>query len=314
LRLKELEFVRAQTNLERDKLKLKVLKEIEKDRQIEILNAKLRDAEREVQQSIRTKAATLGKAEKELEAAEVAKSLEKTTLDRLQRQLARCEIKSPADGIMVYTHERDWDPSYRIQTGGVVFYQQTLARLPDLSKMEVKVRVHESKVKKLKVGQKAEIRIEAQHNVVLHGTVMNVATLSDSEGRWSRGDVKEYVTTVKIEDLPTDSGLLPGMTAAVSVKVNHLPDVLMVPVQAVSQRGSQHVAYVKVGARVERREVTVGENNDKYIEIKDGVSEGDVLLMDARARNTAEMKAEEAKNPAATTPRQPSPPRRNDER
>jgi putative ABC transport system permease protein len=190
----------------------------------------------------------------------------------------------------------------------MVFYQQTLARLPDLANMEVKVRVHESKVKKLKAGQKAEIRIESLANVVLHGTVTNVATLSDSDSPWSRGNVKEYVTTIKIEDLPAESGLLPGMTAAVTVMVNHLPDVLYVPVQAVTQRGKQHVAYVKVGSRIERRDVTVGENNDKYIEIKDGVSEGDVLLMDARARNTAEMKAEEAKNPAATTPREPTAP------
>jgi multidrug efflux pump subunit AcrA (membrane-fusion protein) len=80
----------------------------------------------------------------------------------------------------------------------------------------------------------------------------------------------------------------------------------------VTQRGTQHVAYVKVGSRIERREVTIGENNDKYIEIKDGVAEGEQLLMDARARNTAEMKAEEAKNPTPTTaPREPAAPPKN---
>jgi hypothetical protein len=55
--------------------------------------------------------------------------------------------------------------------------------------------------------------------------------------------------------------------------------------------------------------VTVGENNDKYIEVKDGVAEGEQLLMDARARNTAEMKAEEAKNPQPPTAPQESTPR-----
>jgi multidrug efflux pump subunit AcrA (membrane-fusion protein) len=75
--------------------------------------------------------------------------------------------------------------------------------------------------------------------------------------------------------------------------------VLTMPVQATAQREGKHYAYVQTDAGVERREVTVGENNEKYIEVKDGVSEGEQLLLDARARNTAEMKAEEAKNPQA---------------
>jgi HlyD family secretion protein len=158
-------------------------------------------------------------------------------------------------------------------------------------------------VKKLKPGQKCEIRIESQSGMVLHGTVTTIGTMADTDSPWARSSVKEYLTTVKIEDLPADSGLLPGMSAEVAIKVNHFPDVLMVPVQAVAQRGSQYVAYVKSGSRIERREVTVGESNEKFIEIKDGVSEGERLLMDARARNTAEMKAEDSKNPTPATGR-----------
>jgi HlyD family secretion protein len=308
LRLKELEVSRAETNYKRDKLKLDVLTKLEYDRQMEILNAKYKDAQREVAHNERTAAATLAKAEKELEAAEQATKLEESALKRIQRQLDRCVVKSPADGLLVYTHDRDdWDPSFRVQAGGMVFYQETFARLPDLEHMEAKVRVHESKVKKIKLGLKTEIRIESLPNLVLHGTVTNVATFSDSENRWSRGGAKDYLTTVKIEDLPKDSGLLPNMTVQVAIDVNHFPNVLMAPVQTVTQRGELHVAYVKVGGRIERREVVVGENNDKFIEIKEGVEEGEQLLMDARARNTAEMKAEEAKNPQPTTPREPQP-------
>jgi HlyD family secretion protein len=251
--------------------------------------------------------AAVSKANAEMEAAQQTAKVEQDSLERFRKQLGKCKITSPADGIMVYSHERDWDPSYRIQAGGVVYYQETLAKLPDLTQMEVKAGVHESKVKKLKVGQKVEIRIEAQGSLLMHGTITNIATLSDSDSPWSRGNTKEYMTTIKIEDLPTDQGLLPGMTAEVAIKVNHFSDVLYVPVQAVTQRGSQHIAYVKKGSHIERKEVTVGENNEKYIHIIDGVSEGDQLMMDARARNIAEMKAEEAKNPGATKPAELTP-------
>jgi RND family efflux transporter MFP subunit len=305
LALKRIEVSQKEANLERDRNKLELLKDYLKDRQMTELKAKARDAKSELDRTILSGNAAVSKAKAEMEAAQETAQVEESTLSRFKKQLGLCEIKSPADGIMCYTHERDWDPSYRIQTGGVVFYQQTLARLPDLTHMEVKVRIHESKVKKVKPGQKAEIRIESMPNILLHGTVTNVATVSESDRPWASNGAKEYLTTVKIEDLSTDAGLLPNMTAHVEIKVNHLPDVLMVPVQAVTQRGSRYVAYVKVGSRVERREVTVGENNDKYIEIKDGLTEGDQLMLDARARNTAETKAEEANNPPPTTPREP---------
>jgi RND family efflux transporter MFP subunit len=307
LALKRIEVSQKEANLERDKNKLELLKEYLKDRQMTELKAKARDAKSELDRTILSGAAAVSKAKAEMEAAQETAQVEEASLKRFKKQLGLCEIKSPADGIMVYTHERDWDPSYRIQTGGVVFYQQTLARLPDLTHMEAKVRIHESKVKKVKPGQKAEIRIESQPNILLHGTVTNVATVSESDRPWASNGAKEYLTTVKIEDLPADAGLLPNMTAKVEIKVNHLSDVIMVPVQAVTQRGDQHIAYVKVGSRIQRREVTVGENNDKYIEITDGLAEGEQVMMDARARSSAETKAEEAKNPPATTPREPPP-------
>src|SRR5207237_10067915 len=160
--LKRIEVERAEANLERDKNKLMLLKDYQRRRQETELKDKAEDAKLELERTERSSAAAVTKAKAEKDAAEQTAKIEEESLNRFQKQLGLCEIKSPADGIMVYTHERDWDPSYRIQTGGVVFYQQTLARLPDLSKMEAKARIPESKVKKSKPGQKAETRIQSQ--------------------------------------------------------------------------------------------------------------------------------------------------------
>ena len=114
----------------------------------------------------------------------------------------------------------------------MVHFQQTLFSLPDLKQMQVKVKIHESMVKKVKPEQKAEIRVDAFATTLLHGTVEKVAMLADSRGYWDEGGVKEYVTIVKLDDLP-DLGLKPGMTGEVKVMVDVLEDVLIVPVQAV---------------------------------------------------------------------------------
>jgi len=178
-------------------------------------------------------------------------------------------------------------------------FQQTLFSLPDLAKMQIKVKIHEAMVKKIKAGQKAEIRVEAYPDAVLHGTVISVATLADSRGPWDERGVKEYVTMVSIDDLPVDAGLKPGMSGEVKILAKELPDVLLVPVQSVAQIEQQHVCYVIKGKNIERRELTVGENNEKFVEIKSGLEQGEKVTLDARTRAAAEAKAKESQLPEA---------------
>ena len=65
-----------------------------------------------------------------------------------------------------------------------------------MTKMQVKVNIHESLIKKIKAGQKAEIRVDAFPNIVLRGMVKTVSQLADSNRRWMSGGVKEYTTVV----------------------------------------------------------------------------------------------------------------------
>jgi RND family efflux transporter MFP subunit len=297
LRGKELELSSKQYALKSKENDLKVLTDFTKIRQETELKAKARDAKRELDRAKSTGEAAVDKAKSELDAAEVQTRLEKAALDRLKKQLERCIVKAPQEGILVYSKDRYWDPSARVQPGAMVHYQQTLFSLPDLAKMQVKVKIHEAMVKKVSKGMKAEIRVESYPDAVLHGTVESVATLANSMGYWDERGVKEYVTIVKIDDLPTEAGLKPGMTAEVKILAKEMPDVLMVPVQAVSQKESQHYSYVVGPKGVEKREITVGENNDKFVEIKEGLEEGERVVLDARARLAAETKANEMTNP-----------------
>jgi RND family efflux transporter MFP subunit len=308
LRLKELEVEKARYNLERDKAKLDVLEKYTKKRQEAELKFKAEDAKRELVRTKNTGEASIAKAKADLESARVVADLEKEQSERFRKQLGLAVIKAPEDGILVYEQRRYWDPSSRVQVGGMVMYQQPIFQLPELDHMQVKVLIHESKVKKIAEGQKVEVRVDAYTNRVLHGTVKKVATLSDSADSWRRGGVKEYETIVTIDDLPEDAALKPGMNAEVAVKVNQLSDVLLVPVQAVTEIEGQHFAYVaRPGGGVERREVTVGESNEKFIEVRAGIDAGERVCLDARGRGEADSRSSRPKAPeggstAATAP------------
>jgi HlyD family secretion protein len=301
MRLKELEVEKARNYLERDKAKLDVLEKYTKKRQEAELHFKAEDARREVVRTKSTGAASIAKAKSDLESARVVADLEKEQSERLRKQLELTVIKAPEDGILVYSQSRYWDPASRVQVGGMVMYQQALFQLPELDHMQVKVRIHESKVKKIEEGQKAEIRVESYPNRVLHGTVTKVATLSDSADSWRRGGVKEYETIVTIDDLPDDAALKPGMTAEVAVKVKQLSDVLLIPVQAVTEIEGQHFVYIVRPGGIERREVEVGESNEKFIEITSGLEGGEPVALDARARGEADGKSAKQKAPETGT-------------
>src|SRR5207253_6287812 len=188
-----------------------------------------------------------------------------------------------------------YDDNNRIQAGSMVHFRQPLFSLPDLSKMRMKVKIHEAMIKKVKPGQKAEIRLDAYPNLLMHGTVINVATMASMDGLYDRS-VKEYDTLVDISDLPLEAGLKPGMTGDVRILVKELSDVLIVPVQSVGQKEGRHRCYLAGPKNIDCREVEIGDNNDKFVEIKSGLNENEQVTLDARARIAAELRAKEGKS------------------
>ena len=306
LRAKEAEFAQKEFNVKRDEAKLVVLEKFTRQRQVEELTAKAADAQRALERASSSGEAAVAKAKSELQAANIALKLEKTILERIQKQIDSCTVKSPGDGILVYWKERWWNENNRIQAGALVYYHQTLFSLPDLTQMQMKVGVHEAMVKKVQVEQAVEIRLDALPGKVMKGKVKSIGTLARSDG-YSDRFVKQFDTIVTIEDLPVGAGLKPGFMGDAKILVNELAEVLMVPVQAVGQRDGKHYCYVAGEKGIADREVTVGENNDRFVEIKEGLEEGEKVTLDARARIAAETKGREPKPEApAEKPRPPA--------
>jgi len=141
--------------------------------------------------------------------------------------------------------------------------------------------------------------VDAYPDNVLTGKVVKVGVLPDSENRWLNPDLKVYETQISIEGVYP--WLKPGMSTQVEIHVKELSDVVYVPIQAVSSSEGQRVCYVTRLAGSEKRVVETGEFNNEFIEIKSGLSQGEVVLL--RAPVTPEdaggKKKEDEKKPAA---------------
>jgi HlyD family secretion protein len=228
--------------------------------------------------------ATRDAADARRRSEQAALNLEKDKLDRLQNQLKYSVIKAPQRGMVIYANEMSGrrgfsgNQSSTVEEGGVVRERQSLIRLPDLTKMQVKVTVHESKVELIHPGMPARITVQDRQWV---GKVVSVANQPEP-GNWFMSSIKEYATTVSIEG--DTSGLKPGMTAGVEILVSDLRDVLTVPVSAVVEQNGKFSAWVKrkLGPP-SHRPLVVGQTNDKLVEIKDGLKETDEVILNPRA-------------------------------
>ena len=129
----------------------------------------------------------------------------------------------------------------------------------------------------LQRGMRARIRIQDHE---YQGVVTSVANQPEPSD-WFSGTVKEYAAIVSIDSEP--HGLRPGMTAAVEILVANLKDVLSVPVQSVVEKSGKFYCWVNDARGPEKRPVVLGMSNNTRIEIKDGVKEGDDVLLNPRA-------------------------------
>ena len=158
--------------------------------------------------------------------------------------------------------------------------------LTDPSAFEVKVGFSEADAAKVKAAQTATVTVDAV-SARLTGTVRSIDTTSTLVS-----NVVTYYAYLTITQIPSNVTVQAGMTAAVSVAVQRLTDVLMLPTAAVSSRGT--TATVQVQSKVnpkktEPRDITIGLRGDTSLQILTGLDEGDVVVTTRAAVSTAQI-------------------------
>ncbi|HEY7328959.1 MAG TPA: hypothetical protein VH592_15050 [Gemmataceae bacterium] len=130
-------------------------------------------------------------------------------------------------------------------------------------------------------GLEATVRVNAFPDRPLKAHVKSVAPVASQTDFFS-SDVRVYQTYIAIDDDRLD-GLKPGMDAVITIHVDSTPEpVLTIPLQALM--GSVDMAekrrcFVMVDGHPEMRDITVGKTNDTLAEVKDGLNEGDVIVL-----------------------------------
>jgi HlyD family secretion protein len=214
-------------------------------------------------------------SEQEYNAAEaaydVAKNTFESSLHEIERaeagssqardQLSKTTIYSPIDGTVTVLNSKQGE---RLVATGQ-FAGTEVMRVADLSHMEARVDVNENDVVNVKVGDKAEVKIDAYGDRKFHGTVYQIANTGKTTGTGTQEEVTNFEVKIRITD--TDVTLKPALSCTAEIHTNEVKDVVAVPMQAVTIRtGESNLSPEEIEKKKQKvAQRDKGDNNAEFV-------------------------------------------------
>ena len=218
----------------------------------------------------------LAAAKSKKQADESGLAMDEGRRDRAKQELALCVIKAEKDGMVIYPSAAAWKDTPDVTEGATVRRDQTLLLMPDLSKMQVKVGIHESMIEKVHIGMSADVTLA---DVKVQGKVSSVASVAQPAGWWT-GNVVKYDVIV---DVPASEDLKPGMTAEVDLLLSESKNVLSIPVSSIIETDGGFFCWVKKQETFERVPILLGEGNEIFVVVEKGLQLNDEVALNPQA-------------------------------
>lgn len=314
-----------QATLEKQKTELQRTK-LNMDRATELYNAKLMAKQDFDQKKAEydTAIAAIGEAEARLEQAkaQVSQARQQTTsaqkriaqmqaqLDRYNDVLAKYYVRAPLDGIVTDLPVRVGET---VVPGVQNSAASTIMTVADMSLITAEIKVDETDIVNVKVGQPADVTIDAMPNQTFKGRVVEIGNtailrstgLAASTSTTANQEAKDFKVVIAIDNPPDD--IRPGLSCTGQITTATKPRALTIPIQAltVRQRGDLQPAdkngsveaaskidpaaekakkeelqgvFVIRNGRAEFVQVATGITGTTDIEVQSGLNEGDRIV------------------------------------
>ena len=222
--------------------------------------------------------------QEQLEDAKMNYDTAVSSLAESQSNMNEMTIVAPMSGVVV------GEP----QTPGTMAVQGTsnptvIMRIADMSSKQILAKIDETDIGSVKVGQTATFTVDSFNGKTFTARVSKISQ-TDTSNSWnintsssssssssSSASVIYYYVTLDVDD--PDNMLLPAMTARVEINTAEKNDALVVPLSTLktNAKGSYVIVKNEDGTQ-ENRYVSTGIYSDEYVEILDGLSEGEQVV------------------------------------
>ena len=200
-------------------------------------------------------------------------------LDRAQRGLQNLQLKAPAAGMVnVLLNPRSGGMhggEQEFRAGDRAWAGASIVELPDLSSIHLEARLDESDRGRLDVGQDAVVRIEAVPGREFKARIDSISLLARVD--FSAGWPPPRNFSLGLVLLDVDPKIRTGMTAIARIATERVPDVFLVPSEAVFQKDGSPVVYVLDGWGFIERRVQITRRGREQAAVTAGLRAGDRL-------------------------------------
>jgi len=204
-------------------------------------------------------------------ASDVAKNTFESSLHEIERaqagssqardQLSKTTVYSPINGTVTILNSKLGE---RIVATGQ-FAGTEVMRVADLSRMQAVIDVNENDVPNVKIGDKANVKIDAYGDRKFRGTVAQIGNTGKTTGSGTQEEVTNFEVKINLER--EDVLLRPGLSCTADIETNMVKDAVGVPMQAVTIRtGDSNLSPEEIEKKkLKSAARDKGDNNADYV-------------------------------------------------
>ena len=204
-------------------------------------------------------------------ASDVAKNTFESSLHEIERaqagssqardQLSKTTVYSPINGTVTILNSKLGE---RIVATGQ-FAGTEVMRVADLSRMQAVIDVNENDVPNVKIGDKANVKIDAYGDRKFKGVVQQIANTGKTTGAGTQEEVTNFEVKIRIDD--HDVGLRPSLSCTADIETNMVKDAVAVPMQSVTIRtGDSNLSPEEIEKKKQKTaQRDKGDNSADYV-------------------------------------------------
>lgn len=177
-------------------------------------------------------------------------------------QYSHSPVYAPISGTITKTPSKE---------GEKVSVSTAITIIGDVENLQLTASVPERYVASLKPGLKAEVVLEAYPNDVFSATVVQVSPVVDATSR-----TKEVILNFD----KNDSRINAGMFAKVKLYTQNYAGAITIPSSAIIDKNGDDCVYIVQDSKAVLRKVQTGNSVDSVIQILNGISEGDKVVIE----------------------------------
>jgi HlyD family secretion protein len=265
----ELRVIEAEAKVKKARLKADLPAQYTAAVEVKLAKIDLDSAEAELAMAKQRFEATLKLNEAELAYLRERHARFKARLDRLQAAIDKMAVRAPIDGVVVY--RSSWRGEKK-KVGDPCWVGEPCIEITDTRQMEARGEVDELESARVRVGQRARLRLEALPEIEWTGTV---ESLRPNVYRQSpRTPIKVIGVNIKL-DKTDSSRMRPGMQFRGRLEAEKIQGVVLAPLEAVFMRSEGPVVFRKTATGWEKVRVDLGRRSRAQVEVKSGLEPGD---------------------------------------